>query len=423
MKLLKFLLLVVMCSCLPPAEAQVYLQSYIDTALKNNPALEAYRLQSNAIQEKIKPSGALDDPMLFGGVMNLPTDFSFTKDMMTMKQIGIQQNFSVGRKYSLRTNVAQKEFEISTFIERKQQLLLIKEVKQQYYDLYVLNKNIETIQSSIELLKNYFNVANSRYSTGQGTQQDVLKAQLEITKMQDELIKMKSERLNMIAMFNALLFRDKEDLVIIPSDLKAEPIELRMDTLMEEANSNNPDLQAAKIMIAKDSASSKLVKATRIPDFNAGFWYGQRQASMPDGNKAGNMIGFSFGITLPVYSGKKQNPLITASDISIQQSHSQFKALQNETELMLHHAIIEAEKNLELTILYEKHLIPQAEQNLNSGIIGYQQNKIDFMTLTDNFISLYKYRLQSHRAVADYMKALAELEMLTTKSLSEKSIK
>ena len=40
-------------------------------------------------------------------------NFSFTQDEMTMKQIGVQQNFSIAKKYSLQGTVAQKEFESS----------------------------------------------------------------------------------------------------------------------------------------------------------------------------------------------------------------------------------------------------------------------------------------------------------------------
>ncbi len=41
------------------------------------------------------------------------------------------------------------------------------------------------------------------------------------------------------------------------------------------------------------------------------------------------------------------------------------------------------------------------------------------MTLTDNYLSLYKYRLQYYRAVADYAKAIADIESLTGEKLSE----
>ena len=171
-------------------------------------------------------------------------------------------------------------------------------------------------------------------------------------------------------------------------------------------------------MLSKDSVSYLLAKTSKTPDFNTSLWYGQRQALNSDGSKARDMLGLSFGLTLPIYSGKKQTPLISESNIRIQKSQSQVEAAQNEIELMIHHAMIDANKNEKLISLYEKQLIPQATENLNSGITGYQQNKIDFMTFTDNFISLYNYRLQYYQFIADYMKAIAELEMLTGKKIN-----
>lgn len=398
------------------ANVQTTLRSYIDTMLKNNPALHVYQFQSDALQQKIKPSKAWDDPMIYGSIMNLPVNFSFTQDMMTMKQIGIQQNFSVKKKYTLKGNLAQKDFEASQYDLRTQQLLLIKQVKQQYYNLYAQTKAIETTQSSIDALKNYVGIANARYSAGLASQQDVFKAQLEVTKMQAELIKMESMQEDMIANFNTLLYRNKTDSVQSPSDLKFNKIDIAMDSLMDEVNTNNPTLLSAKKILSKDSVSYELAKTSKLPDFNAGFWYGQRQASNPDGTKALDMIGFSFGITVPFWSKEKQDPLIAESNINIQKTKAQIAAMQNELQQMLHHAMIDANKNEKLMALYKKQLIPQATETLNSGIIGYRQNKIDFMTLTDNFLSLYNYRLQYYQAIADYYKAIAELEMLTGKN-------
>ncbi len=408
---------VLLCCWLLQANAQSPLQSYIDTALKNNPAIHAYQFQSSALLQNIRPAKSLDDPMIFGGVMNLPLNFSFTQDMMTMKQFGIQQNFSVGKKYTLKGAIAQKEFDASSFEVEAMRLSIIKQVKEAYYDLFAQIKNIDATESSIEALKNYIGIANVRYSTAQGTQQDVLKAQLELTKMQAELIKMQSAKNDLVPSFNTLLARDIMDSVYIPDKINFVPLILNMDSLFKDVSENNPSLLAAKATVVKDSATYNLASTSKIPDFNTSLWYGQRQALNPDGNKAQDMLGFSFGITLPLYSKTKQNPLIASSNFSIQKSQSQFESLHNEFELMVHHGISDATKNQKLILLFENQLIPQAEQTLSSSIIGYQENKVDFLTLTDNFLSLYNYRLQYFQAVADYMKAIATLEMLTNKNL------
>ncbi len=415
----KVLSVIGVCGCVQFATAQTPLAAYIDTALQNNPALKVYVLQSSVLQTRIGPARSLDDPMLYGGLMNVPVDLSLTQDMMTMKQIGVQQNFSVGKKYALKGTVAQKEYEASRFDADAQRLSLIYKVKEQYYDLYAQTKAIESTRNSLEAMKSYAVIANARYGTAQGSQQDVLKAQLELTKMQVELVRMQSMKADMIATFNALLARDEVDTVIVPSEIVFERMDVLMDPLIAYAEEHGPMLLSAKTMISKDSAAYRLAKASKIPDFNGGIWYGQRSAREPDGGKAMDMLGIQFGLTLPIYKGRKQDPLIGSSEIGIQRSQAQLEATRNEIQLMIHHALIDAEKNGRLVSLYQDQLIPQATENLHSAIIGYQQNKIDFMTLTDDLISLYTYSLMYHQAIADHLKAIAQLEMLTGKDLDQ----
>jgi cobalt-zinc-cadmium efflux system outer membrane protein len=393
--------------------AQTLLQDYISVALKNNPGLQSYRLQSEGMQKRIRPAQAWDDPVIYASIMNLPVNFSFRNDPMTMKQVGIQQNFSLSKKYLLRGKEAEKNFEFSRHDAESRQLFLIYSIKEQYYDLYSIGKSIEATEKSIILIKSFISIANTRYSTGSGTLQDVFKAEVELTELRKEIIKMQSEQKDKQAFFNTLLNRGKNDSVEIPAELKYIPIPLIMDSLQENANINNPALLGAQTMIGKDSITYLLAKAAKIPDFNAGAFYGQRQFIMPDGTKALDMVGIQFGMTLPIWTKRKQNPLIEVSNIEIKKSKYQLEAMQNEISLMIHHAVIEADKDDRLNKLYDKQLLPQASENLNAGITGYQENKIDFMTLIDNFILLYHYRVESAKIEADYMKAIAELEMLT----------
>ena len=418
LNLISFSIVVGILSCwFSKTVAQRSLQSYIDTALKNNPALQVYSFKSKSLEQQIKSAGAWDDPMFFVGVENVPVNFSFSDDEMTMKRVGFQQNFSLAGKYSLKGKVAEKEFEASRFNTEAQKRSLIFKIKEQYYDLYVMRKAIEATRNSIEIMTNFISVANTRYSTGKGTQQDELSAQIEVTKMQGELLKMESELSDMIAIFNSFLNRDKMDSVETPAEINFIPIQTEMSSLLESDYQNNPILLGAQVMIAKDSADFLLAKTSKSPDFNIGAYYGQRQYRFSDGSKAMDMFGVMLNFTLPVWSRRKQSPMIAQANINIQKSQSEYDAMQNEIELMIHHAIVDAQKNEKLISLYSKQLIPQATENLNAGITGYQQNKIDFMTLTDNLISLYNYKLQYHQAVADYMKAIAELEMLTGKNL------
>jgi len=60
--------------------------------------------------------------------------------------------------------------------------------------------------------------------------------------------------------------------------------------------------------------------------------------------------------------------------------------------------------------LYKGGIIPQAEQALESALIGYRVNKVDFVTLLDGRVSLFNYERELYESQAEYMMVLARLE-------------
>jgi len=66
-------------------------EDVISSVIKNNDRAAAARYMAIAASRKVGPAGAWDDPMLMIGVTNLPTTWSFTEDMMTMKMVGLSQ--------------------------------------------------------------------------------------------------------------------------------------------------------------------------------------------------------------------------------------------------------------------------------------------------------------------------------------------
>jgi outer membrane protein TolC len=60
--------------------------------------------------------------------------------------------------------------------------------------------------------------------------------------------------------------------------------------------------------------------------------------------------------------------------------------------------------------LYKTGIIPQAGMQIKSALSAYTVNKIDFMTLLDSQMTLYRYELEYHEALTEYEKNLSSLE-------------
>ena len=60
--------------------------------------------------------------------------------------------------------------------------------------------------------------------------------------------------------------------------------------------------------------------------------------------------------------------------------------------------------------LYEELIVPQAGESLASAEAAYTTDRRDFLDLLDAQRVLFQVRLTSHRLLADYWSALADLE-------------
>ena len=90
----------------------------IEEALQNNPEILAARQRWEVFKEKVPQAYALEDPMFSFGIINLPTNFSFKDEDMTMKEFSISQKFPFPGKRPLMKEMAEKEAEaVSTEIQ------------------------------------------------------------------------------------------------------------------------------------------------------------------------------------------------------------------------------------------------------------------------------------------------------------------
>ena len=85
------------------AAAQLTLEQAVALARSQDPWLEGSRHRERAMQAESVAAGALPDPVLSLGVVNLPTDnFAFGQAPMTQFKVGVNQMFPRGDTRALR---------------------------------------------------------------------------------------------------------------------------------------------------------------------------------------------------------------------------------------------------------------------------------------------------------------------------------
>ena len=403
-----FLLSLPISASAQPAQLRLKLDPLIEEALQNNPEILAAKKRGEVFKEKVPQSWALEDPMLGLGIVNLPTNFSFRDEDMTMKEISISQKIPFPGKRPLMREMAEKEAEaVSTEIDDRANRV-IKEVKTAYFDLSHVYRAKEVTQRNKQIFETLSKIAETRYATGEGIQQDVLKAHVEISRMADDLIMLDQKRVALEAKLNSLLNRVGDVSMGEPEDLMFKSFAFTLDELQKMALDSNPTLKAMKTMIEAKEKAHGLARLDYYPDFTFKFAYGQRDNG-PEMNRRDMLTGM-VEMTIPLFFESKQSRKVAETLADIQTLQAQYRAMKNEVFYMIASMASMLQRTERQLELYKTGIIPQASMQIKSALSAYTVNKIDFMTLLDSQMTLYRYELEYHGALTEYEKNLSSLE-------------
>ncbi|WP_026841880.1 TolC family protein [Citrifermentans bremense] len=397
----------------PPVEN---LSSLVETALANNPELKSSAARWQMYKNRAVQAGALEDPMLMFKIQNgIVTDpLSFTADSMTQKVIGISQQLPFAGKRKLKEEIASKEAETYRWSIEERKLELTRMVKEAYYQIYFTDKSLGILDKNIKIIDDFITLAQTKYSVGQGAQQDIYKALLERSRMLDMKITLEQQRRSLEANLNSLLNRPQSTPVGRVADFKLAPLSQTPEQLWEAAEANRPQLKALRAQIEKGRAGHELARKESYPDFNVSFEYMQRQKAM--GSDGSDMYSLGVTFNLPIQKERRQ-AMVAESSSEITMAGEELAGVKNTITAGIADLLAQLDRRKKLVDLYSSGIIPQASESLESAVIGYRVNKVDFLTLLDNRVTLFNYEREYYDSMADYQMKLAQLEALIGKEL------
>jgi cobalt-zinc-cadmium efflux system outer membrane protein len=393
-----------------PAEA---LPALIDTALANNPELKSSRARWQMFVAKSKQAGALDDPMFMFKLQNMLArePFVFNKDPQSAKVIGISQQLPFWGKRAIRQEVAQFEAESYKWAIEERKLELSRMVKETWYQIWAADKKLEVVDKNLQLLTDFVTIAESKYSVGQGVQQDIYKAGLEKSKMLDMQITLKQQRTSLEANLNYLLYRPGNTPVGTIPDFTLPQLALTVEQLNATAYEKRPQIKSLISLANKGQASHRLARKEFYPDFNLSFEYMFKEAVATDMITDPGYNMFTLGVTFNLpFQQEKRHAMLAESTSETDMATEELNGLKNTISYTINDTLAQLERRRQLVNLYKGGIIPQAEQSLESAVISYRVSKVDFLTLLDGRMSLFNYEKELYESKAEYMMKLAQLE-------------
>ena len=396
-----------------PVNAPQPLVELIEEGLVQNKEIQSLEARVQSLEEEVSFAGSLEDLRLGFGVLNLPTDsWEFDEEPMTQKTVFLAQKFPWFGKLSLRSQrQALMASEQQALLEAKR-LELARKIAIAYYELGFVATNHGINERLTDMVTQLLKVAETRYASGEGLQQDVLQAQVELSKLIDEKIVLEKRRRTLRDQINELLNREQFMSVKPLMDLKYPEVELDpqdLKDLKEWSLTHNPWLRLRQAKVAQSEVEIKIAKKEYWPDMDFKVAYGQRDEDFT-GRDLPDFFSATVTLNLPVWAKSRQNKKLAASkkshDAAIKSYHSLAKSLPYQVNVLATE-IKDTQKNYRL---YVDALLVQSEQWARSSLAAYEVGKVEFNTMVNAQILLLRAELQAKRYLYSIYQKLAELE-------------
>ena len=391
-------------------EPPLSLAAAVAEVIQANPNLATVTARAEALAALPDQMGALPDPWVSLKLMNLPVDsFSFAQEGMTQTQLGINQMLPFPGKLGLRQDIAQAMANVAGFGVEELRLMLVRDVKTVWWNLFFIDRALEVVANNQQLMRQFIEVAESKYSVGKGLQQDVLLAQLELSKLFDSQVDLEGRRRSESIRLATLLDRPATAALQLPA-VVAETFPQLKETaqLLEQALALRPVLAARGQQLEAAQLRVDLAEKNYAPDFSVGLAYGLRQES-PSGVGRDDLVSLMFGMSLPLYTGVKQDRAVDQRNAERLGQRYALADEQNRVEATIGKALSDYQRDREKVELFKTGIIPQAQQTVASMLAGYQVNKVDFLNVMRAQITLYNYETQYWNAFSKARQALARL--------------
>lgn len=398
-----------------PAQAQstqapTPLSQLVKEAEQNNPQILAARREWQAATQVPSQVSTLPDPQITVQQLAVgsPRPFAgFSNSDFAYIGVGVSQDLPYPGKLRLRGEIAHSKADTLRQQADAVRRSVIEQVKTAYFHLDYVRQTLSILQEDQKLLGQVEKIAETRYRTGQGNQQDVLKAQLQQTKLLRDSTQYRQQMQTLQAQLKQLLNRPQDSANVITETLKETSLPYSSDDLLAAVRTGNPEVGAQHEMVQDRSLQLELARKDFYPDFSLQYMWQHTGAPFRDYYMA------TFGVRLPIYRSRRQRPEVAEAGEQLNSARREYEAQVQQTYFEVREQYLVADADSKVLKIYREGLVPQATATFNAGLAAYQSAQQDFETLLSSFVDILDLDIEYWRTLAEHESALARLEQLT----------
>jgi outer membrane protein TolC len=368
-----------------------------------SPQLAAQRSAIAAAEELALAARELPDPKLRLGIDNLPVEgadrFSIARDSMTMRRIGLMQDFPRSEKRELRGRRAEREAERERIRLADARAALRRDVAAAWMERYFAERMAGVISDQHAELRLQRDTMRAGLRAGVARPAELLALDAALQSLLDRHAGFEGQAARATALLSRWLGEDAgRPLAALPHPL---PGVEKYDPAAHAPHHPHLRTLAREIDIAQEE--SALARAAAKPDWSLELAYAQR------GPQFSNMVSVQVAIDLPLFQARRQDRSLAASLARLEQARA-----VREDALRLHLAEARAAWSEWQTATarlarFDDALLPLAQERTALALAAYRGGQAPLAPVLEARRAELELRLQMLQIEADQARAYAQL--------------
>ncbi len=361
------------------------LHQALQLALQHHPRIAAAQGRLGSARShpnpelQLIPAGRIDDAQL---VLFQPTEF-------------------LSGKRTFRSRAASAEGQAAEADLRAAILSLTFDVTTAYVEWQEAVKVQQLTEESVALARRLHETAQKQFDAGDVPRAHVVRTRIELTRAEQELTAARATTDVRRAALNTLLARPPDTPAVPADDLTYTPRDVDAALLQRVALSQRPEIQVARFGVQSGEFTVKFAQAQRRPD----LIFELRSVSLQ--RNEGRPIG--VGLSLPLFDFGRIRGEVRTAKAEVAERHALLTQAQQTVALEVETALRRLHAAREQVEAYASRILPDAEELMKMIQAGYPEG-VTLLEVIDAQHTLTATRIGYAQAVADYQRALAELE-------------
>lgn len=389
------------------AQATISLQRALRLAEERSRQIPAQDTAVAASRELAAAAGQRPDPVLKAGINNLPVNgpdqFSLTRDFMTMRSIGVMQEFTRDGKLKARTARFEREADAAEAARSVVRANLQRDTAIAWLDRHYQERLREVLVVQRDEARLQIEASDAAYRGGRGSQADLFAARAAVAQIEDRIAQ--AERQIASAKTRLARWIGEAGLESLGDPPATGTVSLR-DAGLEDQLAHHPQIALLVRQEAVAEAEAQIARSERQADWNLELMYSQR------GPAFSNMISFNVAIPLQWDLKNRQDRTLAAKLALVEKSRAEREEATRDHIAEARTMLQEWQSNRERLARYDTSLLPLAGERTRAALAAYRGSSTPLSSVLDARRNEIDVRMERIRLEMETARLWAQLTYL-----------